>query len=117
LLGVIAPREQERTMTDHPTRRLTRTLALSAAGALALAACAAPQGSGGVAQSGTPTRNAGAAPAASVPGGATRWGDTTASMAEQYVPRPGGVTVAAAGASAWVPPAPAPAFELAAPLP
>jgi cytochrome c6 len=55
-------------------------------------------------------------PASSVqPGGVVRLGDSFASMSEQYAPRAG--PVAATGASAWVPPAPAPAFVASGPLP
>jgi mono/diheme cytochrome c family protein len=73
---------------------------------LALAACTA---SGELAG----TRSSPAAPAVAsaqpVPGGSARWGGSIATMADQYNrPHPG--AVAAAGASAWVPPAPPPAF-------
>jgi len=77
---------------------------------LALAACTA---SGEVAG----TRSGPAAPAVAstqpVPGGSARWGGSIATMADQYNrPHPG--TVSAAGASAWVPPAPPPAFVVTA---
>src|SRR5687767_6254438 len=47
--------------------------------------------------------------------GAVRRGDSFAQMAEQYTPRRG--PFAATGASAWVPPAPAPAFVATGPRP
>jgi len=49
------------------------------------------------------------------PGGVVRLGDSFASMSEQYSPRTG--PVAATGASAWVRPAPAPAFVASGPPP
>lgn len=86
------------------------------AAAVVLAGCAAGQD---VASADAAAHTAGAHPAAAadlaVPGGATRWGDSIVTMAEQYRPRAG--AVAAAGASAWVKSAPSPAFVLSAPLP
>jgi mono/diheme cytochrome c family protein len=49
------------------------------------------------------------------PGGVVRLGDSFASMSEQYSPRAG--PFAATGASAWVRPAPAPAFLASGPPP
>ena len=51
----------------------------------------------------------------SQPGGIVRHGDSFASMSEQYSPRAGPFT--ATGASAWVRPAPAPAFVASGPPP
>jgi mono/diheme cytochrome c family protein len=48
-------------------------------------------------------------------GGVMRWGDSFAMMSQQYVPRAGAVS--ATGASAWVRPAPAPAFVASGPPP
>ena len=56
--------------------------------------------------------SAGPGPAAN---GVTRSGDSFALMSQQYTPRAG--PVAATGASAWVRPAPAPAFVASGPLP
>lgn len=77
--------------------------------ALALSACTAPDAtSGGV---GSAEQPASSLPAA---GGPMR-GNSFAMMAEQYAPRAG--NVAATGASAWVRPAPAPAFVASGPPP
>jgi mono/diheme cytochrome c family protein len=101
----------------HPRPR-SGTALLGAVALAALAGCAAQPS----ASQGSPLLMA--APTAgettgsdSVPGGAARMGGSTASMADQYRPRPGGTASVAAGASAWVPPAPAPAFQLSGPLP
>ena len=59
--------------------------------------------------------NGGAAVRSLPPAGAVHWGSSFAEMARQYTPRAG--PVAATGASAWVPPAPPPAFVVAGPLP
>jgi len=72
---------------------------------IALAGCTMNERVASTAPSATP-QTAAAHP---VPGGSARWGSSIASMADQYNrPRPG--PVAAAGASAWVPPAPPPAY-------
>jgi len=91
---------------------------LGAVALAALAGCAAQPS----ASQGGPTLMVAAASDANaaadpLPGGAARMGDSTASMADQYRPRPGGTASVAAGASAWVPPAPAPAFAISGPLP
>jgi mono/diheme cytochrome c family protein len=79
-----------------------------------LAACTA-QGVDGV-----PVQAAASAPqhptAGIVPGGIVREGGTIASMADQYS-RPRSGAVAAAGASAWVQPAPPPAYVATGPMP
>ena len=77
---------------------------------MALAACtASTQVAGSGASPATPV----VASAQPVPGGSARWGGSIATMADQYNrPHPG--VVAAAGASAWVPPAPPPAFVVTA---
>jgi mono/diheme cytochrome c family protein len=51
----------------------------------------------------------------SQPGGVMHLGVSVASMSQQYTPRAG--PLAATGASAWVTPAPAPAFVASGPLP
>ena len=78
---------------------------------LALAACAA-QNAGGPAARQIATSEPTALPA---PGGVIRFGDTFATMAQQYVPHEG--PYSATGASAWVKPAPLPAFVASGPPP
>lgn len=83
----------------------TSHLWLGAMPVLALAACTANET---VASNGSASAPA-AGVAHSAPGGSARWGSSIATMADQYN-RPHAGTVPAAGASAWVPPAPPPAF-------
>lgn len=75
--------------------------------ALCLAACATSDPP-------APAEHAGHA-AAPAPGGVIRYGDSFASMSQQYTPRAGAAV--ATGASAWVAPSPPPAFVASAPLP
>jgi mono/diheme cytochrome c family protein len=80
-----------------------------------LAACTAHEN---VASTNAPDNHAAHHPAATpLPAGAPRpTGASIAAMSDQYAhPRPG--PVPAAGASAWVAPAPPPAFEISTPLP
>lgn len=74
---------------------------------LALAACATEESGGGSVAAAASERPEPA------PGGVMRRGDSFAIMSEQYAPRPGPYT--ATGASAWVRPAPAPAFVASGP--
>lgn len=77
---------------------------------MALAACTA---SSQVAGSSAAPAAPAVASAQPLPGGSARWGGSIATMADQYNrPHPG--AVAATGASAWVPPAPPPAFVVTA---
>jgi mono/diheme cytochrome c family protein len=99
----------------YRVRRLHSTFAKTAglAALLAVSACT-------TAGTEKPDRTATVAPAASpaswpAPGGVVRSGDSFAMMAAQYAPRAG--PYAATGASAWVPPAPAPAFVATGPPP
>lgn len=73
--------------------------------ALALAACTTPRTDSAERQPIAAAIDADEGPA---PGGVIRRGDTFATMAQQYTARPSPYT--ATGASAWVKPAPAPAF-------
>lgn len=75
---------------------------------LALTACTVDQAENG-------TTAAASAVADPAPGGVTRRGDTFAMMSDQYRPRAGASV--ATGASAWVRPAPAPAFVASGPPP
>ena len=90
------------------TATIRATLAMTAL-ALALAACTTPRTDSAESQ---PIAAANEAPA---PGGVIRRGDTFATMAQQYTARPSPYT--ATGASAWVKPAPAPAFVASGPPP
>ena len=81
--------------------------------ALALAACAPQQD---VASTATPDGRAVHRTTQLPASGPLLTGASIGGMSDQYTrSRPGAVP--AAGASAWVPPAPAPAFQIAAPLP
>ena len=79
---------------------------------LLIAACSADQVESGGNATFAPREGAPSAPAG---GGIIRQGDSFASMSQQYISRAG--PVAATGASAWVPPAPAPAFVASGPPP
>jgi mono/diheme cytochrome c family protein len=79
--------------------------------ALALAACSADA----VESSAQAARVEQATQSPAAPGGIVRSGDSFATMADQYQPRAG--PYSATGASAWVAPAPAPAFVFSGPLP
>jgi len=79
-----------------------------------LAACTAQQVGDNDAVATAGDRAAGARPGPA-PGGVARRGDSFAMMSQQYTPHAG--PVAATGAGAWVPPAPAPAFVINTPLP
>ncbi len=87
---------------------------LAGGAALAIAACAPQQQ---VASTNPPESHAAHPAGAPLPAGAPRpTGASIASMSDQYIgPRPGAVP--AAGASAWVPAAPPPAYEISTPLP
>lgn len=97
------------------SRRVKAILTIVGMGsALSLAACSTQdvQSSAPLATAPAPQRpHVGA-----VPGGIVREGGTIASMADQYS-RPRAGPVSAAGASAWVPPAPAPAYVATRPMP
>ena len=84
------------------------SIVLIGAALLALTACTTDQAE----SSSTTAANARPDPA---PGGVTRRGETFAMMSEQYRPRAG--SSVATGASAWVRPAPAPAFIASGPPP
>ena len=101
-------------MRKSSTVRAARALLGGAAPALVLAACAAqPDGAGGTrtVSVGEPVR----LDAAPQPGGVIATGASITSMSAQYaLPNTGRV---ATGASAWVEPAPAPAFIATGPMP
>lgn len=98
----------------HPTRQMKGAFLLPGA-ALALSACAMQDGGAAPAgRSAVPETNTASAATASQ--AFPHPGASIATMSDQYN-RPRAGSVAAAGASAWVPPAPAPAFVLSEPLP
>lgn len=84
------------------------SILLPGAALFSLAACTTEESGGSVA-------TAASARPDPAPGGVTRQGDSFALMSEQYAPRAG--TYVATGASAWVQPAPAPAFVASGPAP
>ncbi|MBO9519162.1 MAG: cytochrome c [Porphyrobacter sp.] len=98
-------------------RRVKAILSVIGMGSvLALAACTANEAQSGATQVATATPPAQHSATGAVPGGMIREGGTVASMADQYAhPRLG--PVAGAGASAWVQPAPPPAFVATGPMP
>lgn len=85
---------------------------MALASAATLAACVA-QSAGTTTR--PPAASATDSASSAAPGGVIRRGDTFASMARQYTARPG--PYSATGASAWVEPAPAPAFVASDPPP
>lgn len=86
------------------------------ASALALSGCTADNIDGAGAETRVQDTALSASPRAlPAPGGVIRRGNSFATMAAQYTPRAG--SVVATGASAWVEPAPAPAFVAAGPPP
>ena len=103
-------------MRGMRTMRANAGRLLLMAPALALGACAARQDTGSADASSHAAGVHSAAADPAVPGGAMRWGDSIASMSAQYA-SPRLSPVSAAGASAWVRPAPAPAFVASGPLP
>ncbi|MEO6388892.1 MAG: cytochrome c [Croceibacterium sp.] len=95
-------------MRKFTVSRVGRMLLVGSAPMLALAGCAMDHAQSGTAAQMSPPHMA----SQPQPGSATRTGAQTGLMAAQYNhPRAG--TVAATGASAWVPPAPPPAFTVA----
>jgi len=94
---------------------ISPALLLTATAVFGLAACTtreAESGSVASAASGEHAAHSQPLPAA---GGVVRYGDSFALMSQQYTPRAG--PYAATGASAWVPPAPPPAFVASGPPP
>jgi mono/diheme cytochrome c family protein len=89
---------------------------VTAAILLIVATAAAACTTGTVASGSTaPLASSESAASGSAAGGVARSGDSFALMSQQYTPRAG--PVAATGASAWVTPAPEPAFVASGPLP
>ncbi len=101
-------------MRRVPTATLAARLA-ALSGALVLAACAVEDSRTAASRAPALPTVAAASPSLPAPGGIVRSGDSFGSMAKQYMPRSG--PVAATGASAWVPPAPPPAFVVEGPPP
>ena len=95
--------------------QVSAALVLIGTATVALAGCTADEV--GSARSASAATGEAAASRISVPAanGVVRHGDSFAMMSEQYTPRAG--PFAATGASAWVRPAPAPAFVASGPAP
>ena len=100
----------------HLTRARLATGLLVPAAALVLAGCASRDDATGTRFAASPAPEpVSAAPDRAFPGGIVHYGNAITSMAEQYNGRVG--PYSATGASAWVRPAPPPAYVTAQPLP